>query len=68
VVGVVKGSGAAKAGIKPGDVIVKLGDRDLTAIEDLYAGLREHKTGRACTRDDRPRREAQDAPGHTHLG
>ena len=36
---------AQQAGIKEGDIIVGLGDKDVTSIEDLYAALREVSPG-----------------------
>jgi serine protease DegQ len=33
---------AAKAGLRPGDVMTKLGDETLTRVEDLFAALRRH--------------------------
>jgi serine protease DegQ len=43
---VIKGSPAAKAGVKSGDVIVKLDDRDIIVVEDIFAELRQHKPGK----------------------
>ena len=40
-----KGSPAEKAGIKTGDVIVKIGDQDVTSVEDLFSAIRAHKVG-----------------------
>ena len=42
---VIKGAPAAKAGVKSGDVIVRLDDRDIVVVEDIFAELREHKPG-----------------------
>ncbi len=39
VLGVVEDSPAAKAGIKAGDVIVKVGDEDIEDIDDIYEAL-----------------------------
>jgi S1-C subfamily serine protease len=39
------GGPAAKAGIRPGDVLVKMGDRDLDGVEDFLDELRNHKAG-----------------------
>jgi membrane-associated protease RseP (regulator of RpoE activity) len=36
---------AAKAGIKPGDVIVKIGDKEVGDFDGLVKALREHKPG-----------------------
>ena len=38
-------SPAAKAGIKPGDVIVKIGDNDVASVQDLPGILRQSKPG-----------------------
>jgi S1-C subfamily serine protease len=45
VVAVAKGSPAAAAGIKPGDVIVGLGDVTVHTVEDMLGALRQHKPG-----------------------
>jgi S1-C subfamily serine protease len=45
VIRVFPGSPAAKAGLKPGDVIVKVDGHDVQIIEDLYSALRSHKPG-----------------------
>ena len=42
---VAKGSPAEKAGIKGGDVIVKLGDAKIGNLEDFDAALRKYKAG-----------------------
>lgn len=42
---VVDGTGAARAGIQPGDVIVGLGDATIRSVQDLYAELRQHDPG-----------------------
>ena len=42
---VTKGSPADKAGIKTGDVIVRIGDQDVTSVEDLFSAIRAHKVG-----------------------
>jgi S1-C subfamily serine protease len=39
------GGPADRAGIRAGDVIVRLGGRDVEAIEDVYSALREHAPG-----------------------
>lgn len=41
------GSPADKAGIKAGDVIVKLGEYDVTTLKDYAFALRQHKPGDA---------------------
>jgi putative serine protease PepD len=40
-------SPAAKAGMKNGDVIVKIGDMDITSVEDVFTAVRSHKVGDA---------------------
>jgi serine protease DegQ len=39
------GSPAAKAGIRPGDVIVRLGDQPVNTVEDLFGELRQRRPG-----------------------
>jgi putative serine protease PepD len=46
---VVSGSPAAKAGVKSGDVIVRLDDRKIVVVEDIFVELREHKPGETVT-------------------
>jgi serine protease DegQ len=36
---------AARAGIRPGDVLIKMGDRDLDGVEDFLDELRQRKAG-----------------------
>jgi hypothetical protein len=43
--GVSSGSPAAQAGLREGDVIVRLGDKDIQNIEDLTDALQAHKSG-----------------------
>ncbi|MDP8977091.1 MAG: trypsin-like peptidase domain-containing protein [Actinomycetota bacterium] len=45
VLAVEDGSPAAAAGLRPGDVLVALGDRPLRQIEDLFAALRRRQPG-----------------------
>jgi putative serine protease PepD len=40
-----KGSPSDKAGIKTGDVIIKIGDQDVTSVSDLFSAIRSHKVG-----------------------
>jgi hypothetical protein len=47
ITGVADGSPAARAGLKEGDVIVKLADEKIQNIEDLTAVLRSHNPGDA---------------------
>ena len=42
---ITKGSPADKAGIKMGDVIVKIGGTDITTVADVYTAVRSHKVG-----------------------
>ena len=46
---VIAGSPAPKAGVKSGDVIVRLDDRKVVAVEDIFAELRQHKPGETVT-------------------
>jgi S1-C subfamily serine protease len=46
---VISGSPAAKAGVKSGDVIVRLDDRKVVVVEDIFAELRQHKPGETVT-------------------
>ncbi|MFC4375420.1 S1C family serine protease [Nocardia halotolerans] len=45
VADVVAGSPAAKAGIVEGDVIVKIGDREVTSPEELVVAVQSHEIG-----------------------
>lgn len=45
--GVTKGSPADRAGIRGGDVIVKLGQATINNLEDFDAALRRHKAGQS---------------------
>lgn len=38
-------SPASKAGVQPGDVIVKIGDDDVASVQDLPGILRQRKPG-----------------------
>jgi len=38
-------SPAETAGVQRGDIIVRVGDRDITGVEDVFAAVREHKVG-----------------------
>ena len=49
VLEVVEGSAAAKAGLKPGDVVLQLGARRMRAVEDLLAELRRRSPGDRVT-------------------
>jgi S1-C subfamily serine protease len=42
---VLDGSPAEKAGVRGGDVLVKLGDSKITVLEDFESALRKHKPG-----------------------
>lgn len=46
---VISGSPSAKAGVKSGDVIVRLDDRKIVVVEDIFAELRQHKPGATVT-------------------
>jgi S1-C subfamily serine protease len=41
----VPGSGAARAGLRPGDLIVAIDRRPVRTVEDVYAELRKHTSG-----------------------
>ena len=43
--GVMPGSAAEKAGVKPGDVLIQLGESRIAVIEDFENALRKHKPG-----------------------
>jgi len=45
ITGVSPGSPAEKAGMKGGDIIIKLGDSKISGIEDLQTSLFKHKIG-----------------------
>jgi S1-C subfamily serine protease len=45
VLEVTSGSAAARAGLRPGDVIVQLGRSAVRSVEDVYAALRRHRPG-----------------------
>jgi len=45
VTAVVRSSPAGRAGIAPGDIVVRIADRDVREVEDVFAELREHPPG-----------------------
>lgn len=45
VVQVIKGSGAEEAGIMEGNIITKIGDKDITSMDDLKECLRDYHVG-----------------------
>jgi S1-C subfamily serine protease len=42
---VVRSSPADRAGVRPGDIVVRIADRDVREVEDAFAELREHRPG-----------------------
>jgi len=49
VMNVGDGTPAAKAGLQPGDVIVRLDDKPIDTVEDLFGELRQHRPGERVT-------------------
>jgi putative serine protease PepD len=53
------GGGAGRAGLEPGDLIVKVEDEDVTSVDELILAIRSHKVGDEVTvtylRDGRTR-------------
>ncbi|MGV8083219.1 MAG: S1C family serine protease [Coriobacteriia bacterium] len=47
VTSVSEGSPAAQAGIRVDDIITKIGDQEITGVEDVFAAVRSHKVGDA---------------------
>ena len=45
VTGLVEGSGAEKAGVQPGDVLLAVDDRPVRSTADIRAALRDHQGG-----------------------
>jgi photosystem II stability/assembly factor-like uncharacterized protein len=45
ITGVIEGGAADKAGLKAGDVIVRLGDREVESLQELLETVRAHKAG-----------------------
>jgi S1-C subfamily serine protease len=43
------GTTAARAGLQPGDVIVRLDDKPIDTVEDLFGELRQHRPGDRVT-------------------
>jgi len=44
-------SPAESAGVKRGDIIVSIGGRDITSVEDVFAAVRDHKIGESVPVD-----------------
>jgi S1-C subfamily serine protease len=49
VLAVGAGTPAAKAGLQPGDVVVRLDDKAVDTVEDLFGELRQHRPGDRVT-------------------
>jgi serine protease DegQ len=49
LVDVVADGPAAKAGLKPGDIVTRVGDSEITSAEDLLTALRKHAPGDEVT-------------------
>jgi serine protease Do len=49
VVSVEPDGGAAAAGVRPGDLIVALGDHEITCINDLTPAMKHYKVGDTTT-------------------
>lgn len=49
VLDVVEGSAAEQAELQPGDVIVRIADREIASVEDLFAELRNRDAGETVT-------------------
>jgi S1-C subfamily serine protease len=47
--GLIAGAPAAEAGLAPGDVIVRVGDRPVRSMDDLVGVLRAHRPGETTT-------------------
>ena len=60
---VIKNSAAEKAGIKAGDVIVKVGDAKVTSTREITAALRDLRSRKSLHRDGDPQQE-----GDAHHG
>ncbi|HEX7255556.1 MAG TPA: PDZ domain-containing protein, partial [Gaiellaceae bacterium] len=63
---VVRRGPADQAGIEPGDVIVRIDDRDIETIEDVFAELREHDPSE--TVEVRVKRGGEDRTVEVRLG
>jgi S1-C subfamily serine protease len=60
VLSVSEGGPADEAGIRPGDIISRIGDEDLMAPEDLLAALRQRDPGETVSVEIRRGSETQD--------
>ena len=45
IISVVEGSGAEKAGLKKGDILTKIGNREIESTDDVTEEVRSHKPG-----------------------
>ncbi|MEX2290652.1 MAG: trypsin-like peptidase domain-containing protein [Mycobacteriales bacterium] len=43
------GGGAARAGLEPGDLIVKVDDKEISSVDELILAIRKHKIGETIT-------------------
>jgi len=63
--GMQRSSAAAEAGLKPGDIILKIDERNISTVNDIFAVLDEHQPGDSIKvrflRPDRP--ESLGVPG-----
>ena len=68
VVAVIDSGPAAAAGVRQGDVIVKVQDAAVGSVDDLIGTLRREEVRRSRRRDSRPRSEGTGADGRARRG